>query len=148
MISFALNSVESFTRHDHRPCTCQESEAAVEWCFTNSHIVWYTEGRKPHADEKQTITSKTALMTVPECSQGTISLYPIPNNGLHLGCQNMPFQSNEIHAICDFWLTWVPTTNVYCRNMWIGSLCAVLLIAGLLLQQLHTTPLSHQPKCQ
>ena len=28
---------------DHRPCTCQESEAAVEWCFTNSHIVWYTE---------------------------------------------------------------------------------------------------------
>ena len=28
--------------HGHRPCTCQESEAAVEWCFTNSHIVWYT----------------------------------------------------------------------------------------------------------
>ena len=23
----------------HRPGTCQESEAAVEWCFTNSHIV-------------------------------------------------------------------------------------------------------------
>ena len=23
----------------HRPCTCQVSEAAVEWCFTNSHIV-------------------------------------------------------------------------------------------------------------
>ena len=68
----------------HRPCTCQESEAAVEWCSTNSHIVWYTEGRKPHADEKQTITSKTTLMTVPECSQSTISLYTIPNNGLHL----------------------------------------------------------------
>ena len=24
---------------NHRPCTCQVSEAAVEWCFTNSHIV-------------------------------------------------------------------------------------------------------------
>ena len=23
----------------HRPCTCQVSEAVVEWCFTNSHIV-------------------------------------------------------------------------------------------------------------
>ena len=25
---------------NHRPCTSQESEAAVEWCLTNSHIVW------------------------------------------------------------------------------------------------------------
>ena len=52
----------------------------------------------------------------------------------------MPLQSHEILDICDFWLTWVPASNVYCRNMWIGSLCAVLLIAGLLLQPLHTTP--------
>ena len=31
--------------NERRPCTCQESEAAVEWCFVNSHIVyivWYT----------------------------------------------------------------------------------------------------------
>ena len=73
---------------NHRPCTWQESEEVVEWCFTISHIVWYSEGRKPHADEKQTITPMTALMTVPEYSQCTTSLYTIPNNGIHFGCQN------------------------------------------------------------
>ena len=78
----------SLEGYEHRPCTCQESEEVVEWCFTISHIVWYSEGRKPHADEKQTITSMTVLMTVPEYSQCTTSLYTIPNNGIHFGCQN------------------------------------------------------------
>ena len=33
----------------HRPCTCQESEAAVEWCFTNSHIYgsWWNIIQQP-----------------------------------------------------------------------------------------------------
>ena len=31
----------------HRPCTCQVSEAAVEWCFTNSHGSWWNIIQQP-----------------------------------------------------------------------------------------------------
>ena len=57
------------------------------------------------------------LMTVPEYSQCTTSFYIIPTNCLHFESQNMKLYSHEILAFCEFWLTWVQTSNVYCRNM-------------------------------
>ena len=38
-VTVMSNDVNSIVSLIHRPCTCQESEVAVEWCFTNSHIV-------------------------------------------------------------------------------------------------------------
>ena len=58
------------------------------------------------------------LMTVPEYSQCTTSFYIIPNNCLHFESKNMQLYSHEILAFCEFGLSWVPTSNVYCRNMW------------------------------
>ena len=57
------------------------------------------------------------LMTVPEYSRCTTSFYIIPTNCLHFESQNMKLYSHEILAFCEFWLTWVQTSNVYCRNM-------------------------------
>ena len=46
------------------------------------YIVCYSEGRKPHADEKQTISRMLVLMTVSEYSQCMISFYTIPTMAL------------------------------------------------------------------
>ena len=106
----------------------------------------YNEGRKPHADEKQTITSICHKMTVPEISQCTISLQTIQITTFTLDVTICTF--NHMKYFLFLLLANPEYQPPMCTAGTCGSLCTVLVIAGLLLQRLLTTSLWHQPKCQ
>ena len=109
-------------------------------------IVWYSEGRKPQADEKRSITSILPFKTVPQYLQCTIKFYTILIMASISNTKICNFNRMKYLLFVSFHRSEYKSPMFTVRTC--GSWSVVLLIAGLLLQQLLTTSLWHQPKGQ